>query len=186
MKNIDFNALAKEAFESAKERGFHDGKRADGHWLMLVVCELAEAVEADRRGRWVENREEYERLIRICDESIHAHLFEIHIKDTVEDELADAVIRLLDYAGMKDANVNRRLENLCDDEEDDEPVDKGNMSFVEKVFEVVQIFMLDGYVEYTILDIFRLAKGYHIDLMWHIREKMEYNKQRVFLHGKAY
>lgn len=186
MKNIDFNALAKEAFESAKERGFHDGKHTDGHYFMLVVCELAEAVEADRRGRWVEDRAEYERLIGILDESIHAHVFEIHIKDTVEDELADAVIRLLDYAGMKDVNVNRGLENLCDDEEDDEPVDKGNMSFVEKVFEVVQIFMMDEYVKYTILDIFRLAKSYHIDLMWHIREKMKYNKQRVFLHGKAY
>ena len=186
MKNIDFNLLAKEAYESAKERGFHDGKHTGGHYFMLVVCELAEAVEADRRGRWVENREEYERLIRICDESIHAHLFEIHIKDTVEDELADAVIRLLDYAGMKDVNVNRRLENLCDDEEDDEPANKDNKNFVEKVFEVVQIFLMDEYVEYTILDIFRLAKSYHIDLMWHIREKMKYNKQRVFLHGKAY
>ena len=50
MKNIDFNALAKEAFENAKERGFHDEQHADGHWFMLVVCELAEAVEADRKA----------------------------------------------------------------------------------------------------------------------------------------
>ena len=57
---------------------------------------------------------------------------------------------------------------------------------MEKVFEVVQMFLMDEYVEYAIADIFRLAKGYNVDLMWHIREKMKYNKQRVFMHGKAY
>ena len=170
----------------AKERGFHTEKHTDGHWFMLVVCELAEAVEADRKGRWVENREEYERLKGICDEAIHAHLFEIHIKDTVEDELADAVIRLLDYAGLKDMTISRKVIDLCYAKEDYEPVKEDNKSFVEKVFEVVQMFLMDEYVEYAIADIFRLAKGYNVDLMWHIREKMKYNKQRVFMHGKAY
>lgn len=186
MKNIDFNALAKEAYESAKERGFHTEKHPDGHWFMLVVCELAEAVEADRKGRWVENREEYERLKGICDESIHAHLFEIHIKDTVEDELADAVIRLLDYAGVKDMTISRKVIDLYYAKEDYEPVKEDNKSFVEKVFEVVQMFLMDEYIEYAISDIFRLAKGYNVDLMWFIREKLEYNKQRAYLHGKAY
>ena len=48
MKDVNLNELAKKAFESAKAKGFHDEKHTDGHWLMLVMCELAEAVEADR------------------------------------------------------------------------------------------------------------------------------------------
>ena len=191
MKNIDFNLLAKEAYESAKERGFHDGKHTGGHYFMLVVCELAEAVEADRRGRWVENREEYERLIRICDESIHAHLFEIHIKDTVEDELADAVIRLLDYAGMKGVDIGKRMNEVFDDEVFDdyigyETLKKDDRIFTEKVYEIIQTFMFDSYIEFFLIDLFELARYCNIDLMWHIREKMKYNKQRVFMNGKAY
>ena len=47
MENTDFNLLAKKAFENAKEKGFHEKPKTDAHWLMLVACELAEAVEAD-------------------------------------------------------------------------------------------------------------------------------------------
>ena len=191
MKNIDFNALAKEAYESAKERGFHTEKHKDGHWFMMVVCELAEAVEADRKGRWVENRKEYERLKRICDESIHAHLFEIHIKDTVEDELADAVIRLLDYAGMDGVDIGKRMNEVFDDEEFEdykgyETLKKDDRVFTEKVYEIIQTFMFDSYIEFFMIDIFELARSYNVDLMWFVREKMEYNKQRAYLHGKAY
>ena len=50
----------------------------------------------------------------------------------------------------------------------------------------MQEFMFDENVEFTIADIFDLAKSYHIDLMWFIREKLEYNKKRAYLHGKAY
>ena len=191
MKNIDFNDLAKEAYESAKERGFHTEKHTDGHWFMLVVCELAEAVEADRKGRWVEDRKEYERLKGICDEDVHAHLFEIHIKDTVEDEMADAVIRLLDYAGMNGVDIGKRMNEVFDDEEFEdykgyETLKKDDRLFTEKVYEIIQAFMFDSYIEFFLIDIFELARSYNIDLMWFIREKLEYNKQRAYLHGKAY
>ena len=56
MKNTDFNLLAKKAFENAKEKGFHEKPKTDAHWLMLVACELAEAVEADRMGRRSDKR----------------------------------------------------------------------------------------------------------------------------------
>lgn len=46
MKNTDFNELVARVYENAKAHGFHEVEHEDGHWLMLVVCELAEAVEA--------------------------------------------------------------------------------------------------------------------------------------------
>lgn len=100
MKDVNFNELAKRAFENAKAKGFHDVELPDAHCLMLVVCEVAEAVEADRSGKRAD-RKEYERLAGVCEERLQPHLFEMYIKDTVEDELADAVIRLLDFMGMK-------------------------------------------------------------------------------------
>lgn len=35
----------------AKLHGFHDKEYPLNHWLMLVVTEVAEIVEADRKGR---------------------------------------------------------------------------------------------------------------------------------------
>ena len=104
MKNTDFNLLAKKAFENAKAKGFHDKPHTDAHYLMLVACELAEAVEADREGKRSDRRT-YNFLLQEYGETLAKHLFEMHVKDTVEDELADAVIRLLVYVGVKGYDI---------------------------------------------------------------------------------
>ncbi len=76
------------------EEGLHKNK---GEALMLVVTELSEALEADRKGfysnyvgRFPEDHEHY------LQES--ESWFRGSIKDTFEDEIADAVIRLLDLS----------------------------------------------------------------------------------------
>lgn len=88
MKNTDFSELVARVYENAKAHGFHEVEHEDGHYLMLVVCELAEAVEADRADRRAD-RKEFERLAGTCEDIIWPHLFEMYIKDTVEDELAE-------------------------------------------------------------------------------------------------
>ena len=193
MKNTDFNLLAKEAYESVKKRGFHQGEHSDMHWVMLMACELAEAVEADRCGRWVKDRQEYERLKGVCDESVHAHLFEMHIKDTVEDELADVVIRALDYIGLKGMSIK---DGYISEEKMREVV---KSTFKHKDWEYLKTFAERVYVacmmnihcvvympETLLWQVFAIAELYGIDLMWFVREKMEYNTKRVHLHGKAY
>ena len=40
-----------EAYRIASQHGFHQEKRTKAHWLMLVMCEISEAVEADRTIR---------------------------------------------------------------------------------------------------------------------------------------
>lgn len=91
---MNINETAKEIHDNNIDKGFitPGQKRNFGEVLMLVVSELGEAMEADRKGRWAKNT--------FIPEDIKNNLTELnfkkHYKDTVEDELADAVIRLLD------------------------------------------------------------------------------------------
>ena len=160
---------------------------------MLVMCELAEAVEADRSGKRAD-RKEYERLMNVCEERLHSHLFEMYIKDTLEDELSDAVIRLLDYIGMKGFVIP------------EDYVTKENMimtlnstfrtkewadlkTFAERVFVSCcnnLLRMGDDYPDSVVYSVFAIAELYEIDLIWFVREKMKYNETRELLHGKSY
>lgn len=50
LKNI--NNLARLIFNNNKDKGFHDQQHTPEHMLCLVISELMEAVEADRKGRF--------------------------------------------------------------------------------------------------------------------------------------
>lgn len=51
MENINLNKWRDRAYKTACEHGFHDKELSNEHCLMLVITELSEAVEADRKGR---------------------------------------------------------------------------------------------------------------------------------------
>lgn len=93
-------SLILEIHENAKSKGFYDPGTSEniGEKLMLIVSEIAEALEADRKGYY-----------SICGTLTKAleygedfkNAFEANVKNTFEDELADAVIRIFDLAGWK-------------------------------------------------------------------------------------
>lgn len=88
-----FNELSKQIHEGNAARGFWEGERPLTEVVMLTVCELAEAIEADRAGKWMNKID----LIKYINRP-EPEVFKETIKDTVEDEIADALIRLLDFA----------------------------------------------------------------------------------------
>lgn len=51
MNNINLNELRNRAYKTACEHGFHDKRLSEEHCLCLVISELMEAVEADRKGK---------------------------------------------------------------------------------------------------------------------------------------
>lgn len=160
---------------------------SDEHCFALVVCELAEAIEADR----AETKADL-----VCFETCMANAYkgEIRpdwyefaykrcIKGSIEEELADTVIRLLDLAGAHGYDLMRGGVMVgC--------IHNGR-AFTENVWEIVQVLtskrmtvqerIMSGVVAVEIL-----AAAYEIDLWWHVQAKMRYNHNMPYKHGKKY
>lgn len=85
-----------------KAKGFRDREFNVGEVLMLITSELGEALEAQRTTKFAEV-EHYNKALANAKEIGREEMdfipaFKTYIKDTFEDELADAFIRLLDLA----------------------------------------------------------------------------------------
>lgn len=178
----ELNALRDECYKIACEHGWHDEEHIERHFLCLVITELSEAVEADRNDR-------HACVGMFRSSRMHNEVtgFECFIKDTVEDELADAAIRILDLAGLQDCDIGEavtvRLKSA-----DDYILMRAYFkasTFTEAVYTIVENLFFDGY-ELALLNVFNLSYVMDFDLMEHIRLKMQYNRTRERLHGKKY
>ena len=99
---MEINKLAQEIHAVNVKNGFYDNPVEFGTSLMLVTSELAEALEADRKGKHP-NLFDFNQYIRSgftreANTDTMASAFKRHVKDTVQDEIADAIIRLLDIS----------------------------------------------------------------------------------------
>jgi len=77
-----------------------------GELLMLIVSELGEAIEAHRKNEFAQVKRWKEESYT---ESGKKLLFEKLIKDSFEDELADAVIRIFDMCGYLKINLEEHI-----------------------------------------------------------------------------
>lgn len=95
------NELAKRIHQDNVERGFYDEKRELGTLLMLIVSEVSEALEADRKGKHVNIHE--------IAEYANPDKFKEYVKDTFEDEIADTFIRLFDLVGYLGIDIEAHI-----------------------------------------------------------------------------
>jgi NTP pyrophosphatase (non-canonical NTP hydrolase) len=106
----------KEAHRIAKEKGFHDREFNLGERLMLATTELGEALEAHRTGRIA--TQEGVRLVEnnfdVHDSDfnidIYGPVFELYVKDTFQDEIADAIIWLLDLCEYLKIDIEKFIQ----------------------------------------------------------------------------
>mgnify|MGYP000189433661 CR=1 FL=1 len=198
MKNINLNELRDRAYKTACEHGFHDKDLSNEHCLCLVISELMEAVEADRKGRLGKNCKRrfemgYNRYPALVKEEMRFKCtFEKHIKDSLPDELSDAVIRLLDLAGLRGISLELANGDIDDCIEDLAEACKDE-TFTESIYSISTLpVRYDGIFDFPtavndmILSIFGLAKHLDINLLWHIEQKMKYNELREKMHGMKY
>ena len=188
MQKIDFKELAMRAYNTAKKNGFHDKEYTLSHYTMLVLTELCEAVNAHRKGKFAECS-----CFNLCIErpkvnsdAYWCYCFETFIKDTVQDELADAFIRILDLFGKYENELgvidNEEANRFLFAEESLDNIDE----FTSQVMAVVLAITKEENPPLAMKFLILIARHYDIDLFWFIEQKMKYNEMRPYKHGCAY
>ena len=193
MSNINLNELRNIAYKTACEHGFHDKRLSEEHCLCLVISRLMKAVEADRKGKRAD-RESFKSSYdneEPHDDANFKYCFEKYIKDTLPDELSDAVICLLDLAGLRGISLESASNDINSEYMDDIVCMYSQLSFTEAIYSIftkpiVDYQYLSTIVNEMIFLIFALAKHLDIDLLWHVEQKMRYNELRPKLNGKRY
>ena len=190
MSKIDLTALRDRAYKTAREHGFHDEELTNEHCFCLVISELMEAVEADRKGK-KSNIMQFERGISYPMNDFKK-VYDYCIKGSIEEELADAVIRLLDLAGLRGIDLNLAMKDLNNNIDDMSEACKDE-TFTESIYAISTLpARYDGLYDFPttvndmIMSVFGLACHLDIDLFWHIEQKMQYNELREKMHGKKY
>lgn len=185
---INLNKLRDEAYQNAVEHGWHDEDLSTEHFLCLVISELMEAVQAERKGKHADRIQfdNYMSLRERSDEEFK-YAFTHGIKDSVEDELADVCIRLLDLAGLR--NVD-----LGEVDIDELKCSEGffDWTFTESIYSIVsditdkdyiETHSLESYMRVSLREIMSFCVKNGIDISFHIEQKMKYNRTRPRMHG---
>lgn len=181
------------AYGCACAHGFHEEALSVEHYLMLVLSEIGEAVEADRKGRSRCDLGIFDDALRTKD---FVSAFNGYVKDTLPDELADVCIRLYDMCGALVIEPRVEYDDLGADFVDI----FGDDSFCERMYYLSRLLCsTSGALEDDGTDeclpcvigsalsfLFALSKDMNVDLMQHIELKMHYNEERPYKNGKKY
>lgn len=192
----DLEVLSKQAFESAKSKGFYSDTGIDiTYYLMFIIVEMSEALQADRKDRHG-SIEDYESEIEMGRDIPTA--YKNTLEGTVESEFADIAIRILSLLGsIMDSEKAEFIE-------DEDLIDEYKLAefifgldLVEDLYRLIEKmgvcdlndspnWYLVKHLQEILMDIFAIAHCNNINLMEHIRLKMKYNETRPYLHGYKY
>lgn len=194
---MNLNELRDKAYQCAIAHGWHEEDYSDEHFLCLIISELMEAVQADRKDKRanVAMFKEWQGNSLPLSQDTQTRRFkedyEAYIKGSMEEELADACIRLFDLAGLR----NISIDDFSDEIIYESAKSCNNETFTESIYTISTIPIRSEYeydslfneqVNSMLLGIFGLAKHLDIDILWHIDNKMRYNELRPYKHGKRY
>ena len=190
----NLNDLAKQIHENAVAKGFWDEPRNTGEIFMLIVSELGEALEADRMGRRADTAAIEDAVRRGYSWEDSPISFEAHfkqdIKDTFEDEIADAVIRILDWCAFAELTVDIPMYEAHGDFDfpKDSNIGEVLLDITMWICRARRDVSIDTEACFNAAVILccNLADAQGFDLIQHIELKMRYNATREHKHGKKY
>lgn len=193
--------LIDKSYATAKKQGFYADGLPLAHHLMMIVSEMGEAIQADRRNRHG-SIEDYESYLGYSEDKA----YERALLDTVESELGDVSIRIMSLIGycydtyfkiepLDDILSDGTLQKIIDC--NSVLIRKRKDTLTTFLFHLVKLiacseldatpnWLLAGKLQNILCQVFSFAVNNGIDLMKHIRLKMEYNEYRENLHGYKY
>ena len=163
--------LSTKAYETAKAHGFYSDDTNISTALMLIITEMAEAVQEDRKG------------------------------GTVEPEMADIAIRTLSLLGwynskkQVDFYENSTISYLLGIyrigyKNRNSNLPSGLYNIICTSFEAhyanCLCWLITDALQSIFLKVFALADHLGIHLLVHIKQKMQYNETREYKHGCKY
>lgn len=174
--------LCNRAYRAACDKGFHDEQKPDAVYKMLIITEIAEAVQADRMGLHVHKaiKDRYKDFVIDAEEPFEP-FYRSEISGRVEDELADIIIRMLDYCGMR--KIEFREDN------DGFPFDRltAFRTFPEAMYDLCDMIVrTDLCGEFSLRCVIYYCESLSIDILWFVEMKMRYNETRPKMHNRRY
>lgn len=189
--------LMTKAYENAKAKGFYEPDLDINKALMLIITEMGEAIQASRHDRHG-SIEGYNTYLEVSDEHT---AYEESLEGTVESEFADIAIRIMSLLGWYDSQkviclmndtVIRKTEEYHKVE-----FEHGNYSLPDAMYLIITrmtyfpfscspAWMNTLRLQEILVMVFALVHIEGIDLVEHIRLKMQYNESRPYLHGCLY
>jgi len=189
MTNEKLHELARIAHNNAKAKGFWETARPEKESLILVVSEIAEALEAARKGKFC-TKGNFAEALNIYREigqrgnKIEEQLgaFSLYFNDfcrgTFEEEIADTFIRILDL--MEERKQVFQVEEMLEANET-----RVGFYIPMILFDITAHVMKDDLNEAIFL-LYLLSQEKGFDLILWTRMKMKYNESRGYKHGKQF
>lgn len=194
--------LANDAYLNAQRHGFYPDNTDITTALMLIITEMAEAVQADRHNRHG-SIEDYESEIQMGRDIPTA--YKNTLEGTVESEFADVGIRILSLLGWMNSKIPIKINSnsVLSDEYEIAKIQYTIQNKIHRSNIATDLYRLNGkfssfvdnessywFVSKNLQNIlmrtFAIAHNHNIDLMEHIKLKMQYNESRPYLHGCKY
>lgn len=189
--------LMTKAYENAKAKGFYEPDLDINKALMLIITEMGEAIQASRHDRHG-SIEGYNTYLEVSDEHT---AYEESLEGTVESEFADIAIRIMSLLGWYDSQKVICLMNDTEIRKTEEyhkvEFEHGNYSLPDAMYLIITRMTYFPFscspewmntlrLQEILVMVFALVHIEGIDLVEHIRLKMQYNESRPYLHGCLY
>lgn len=176
-------------WEIACKHGFHNEVHSAEHYLGLIVSEVGEAIDADRKCVRAKSDEFQEQINSVKLEDVndrwygrwYSEYYNKLIKGSIEEEFADIVIRILDMAYEVHGKRMYPWKGYDDYGQDF----KSDRSFVESAWFFVKETLNSGTMNISdsISYMYAWSEYLGIDLDKHIEWKIKYNELRPHMHG---
>lgn len=186
-----------KAYENAKAKGFYKPDLDINQALMLIITEMGEAIQASRHNRHG-SIDGYNTYLEVSDEHV---AYEESLEGTVESEFSDITLRIISLLGWYDSQNTICLMNDTELKKTEEfhkvEFEHGNYCLPTAMYLIITrityfpfscspAWMNTLRLQDILVQVFALAHAEGIDLVEHIKLKMQYNESRPYLHGCLY